>query len=209
MNIESLFTLLKTAEDVDEIDIKREEIADLIPEIRIMFDYDQKNHAHQYDLWMHCLHTVINLPRNLDDDMLYLAALLHDIGKPDCQVKGTKEGDTNMHYYGHQIRSMEIVRDEVMKTLVDNGILLPFDDCRRLIYYVRYHDDRVSLKIKHLKEHMKIATLDEFKKLMLLQVADAKAHVQIPIIAERVLICTKLSGEYADELYKQIEQEDN
>lgn len=32
------------------------------------------------------------------DDMLYLAALLHDIGKPDCQVVGKREDDVNMHY---------------------------------------------------------------------------------------------------------------
>ena len=33
--------------------------------------------------------------------MLYLAALLHDIGKPDCPCRGTKPEDTNMRYYGH------------------------------------------------------------------------------------------------------------
>ena len=49
-----------------------------------MFDYDQMNKAHQYDLWMHCIHTVLEIPKNIDDDMLYLSALLHDIGKvPD------------------------------------------------------------------------------------------------------------------------------
>lgn len=36
---------------------------------------------------------------------------------------------------------------------------------------------------------MNLASYEEFKHLMLLQIADAKAHIQIPIIAERVEIC--------------------
>ena len=41
---------------------------------RIMIDYDQQNWTHQYDLWQHSLHTVLGVPRGIDDDMLYLAA---------------------------------------------------------------------------------------------------------------------------------------
>lgn len=35
------------------------------------------------------------------NDMVYLAALLHDIGKPEAQFRGKREGDPDMHYYGH------------------------------------------------------------------------------------------------------------
>ena len=34
--------------------------------------------------------------------------------------------------------------------------------------------------------------------------ADAKAHVMIPIVQQRIEICEKLTGEYAEELYKDI-----
>ena len=44
------------------------------------------------DLWMHSLHTVIGLPKETDDDMLFLATLIHDIGKPDCHTEGEKDG---------------------------------------------------------------------------------------------------------------------
>lgn len=202
MKFEELLNLLKSAQSPTEINDKREEIAELIPKIRIMFDFDQKNRAHQYDLWMHCVHTVANLPKNIQDDMLYLAALLYDIGKPDCQACGKRADDTNMHYYGHPKRSMEIVRDEVIPALSEKGVVLSANCQRRLLYYVEYHDDRVSLRIGHLKRHLQLASLEEFQHLMMLEAADAKAHVQIPIVAERLKICETLSGAYAEELYQ-------
>ena len=80
MSLKELIELLKTAKTAEEIDKRREEIAGLIPQAAAMFDFDQNNHYHQYDLWKHCIHTVLYLPKDIDDDMLYLAALLHDIG---------------------------------------------------------------------------------------------------------------------------------
>lgn len=208
MNFEEILSLLKRAETAEQIDEHREDIARYIPEVRVMFDYDQKNHAHQYDLWMHCLHTVVGLPRNLEDDMLYLAAMIHDIGKPWCQVKGKRENDPNMHYYGHPAKSLEVARDKVIPQMEASGVPLSKDDKRRLLYYVAYHDDRVTLQKEHLRKHLNIpVTLEEFQKLMLLEVADAKAHVQLPIIKERVEICTKLAGDYSRELQKEILEE--
>lgn len=204
MKFEELIKLLKTAENVEEIDKYRDPIAELIPQIRIMFEYDQKNYAHQYDLWMHCLHTVVNLDRNMDDDMLYLAALLHDIGKPDCQIAGTRPGDTNMHYYGHPERGAEIVQNEILTTLYEEGASLSFEDQKRLVYFVRYHDEHISLRVKYTRKHLNIVSLEDFKKLMLLQVADAKAHVLIPIVVQRIEMCQKLADGYADYLQEQI-----
>lgn len=195
---------LKISTKACDIDVIRGDIATLIPKVKIMFEFNQNNHAHQYDLWIHCLQTVVNLPRNMDDDMLYLAALLHDIGKPECQVPGSREGDTNMHYYGHPKKSREIVETEILPELIKKGICFSDEDAQRLLYYVEYHDDHVSLRMKHVRRHTNMVSIDVFKKLMLLQVADAKAHVQLPIIKQRVEICTQLSGEYSDEIYKQI-----
>ena len=81
VTFDELIALLKTSENAEAIDIRREEIAQIIPSVRRMFDYDQQNYAHCYDLWMHCLHTVVGIHKDVDDAMLYLAALLHDIGK--------------------------------------------------------------------------------------------------------------------------------
>ena len=74
-----------------------------------------------------------------------------------------------------------------------------------LLYYVEFHDDRVSLRMKHLRRHLRMGyTLQEFQNLMLLQVADAKAHILIPIIEQRIEICSQLAGEYGKELYQKL-----
>lgn len=195
MELIELVELLKTASNAGEIDKYRQEIGELIPAVRIMFDFDQKNHAHQFDLWMHSLNVVANLPRDLEDDMLYLAALFHDIGKPESQCKGSRPDDINMHYYGHPKKSMEIVDSVIIPDLDQKGYAISCMDIKRLLYYVEYHDDHVSKKLKHINRHMKMVSFDEFRNLMLLQVAAAKAHVQLPIIAERVEICSALAGE--------------
>lgn len=202
MILSELIELLKYADSTFEIDIKRAEIAELIPAVKIMFDYNQQNHAHQYDLWMHSLNVVINLPRGLEDDMLYLAALFHDIGKPESQCKGRRPDDTNMHYYGHPKKSKEIVDSVIIPNLDQKGYEISCMDVKRLLYYVEHHDDYVSKKLKHINRHLKMVSFVEFKNLMLLQVADAKAHVQLPIIVERCEVCSALAGEEGEALYK-------
>ena len=205
MNLNELTTILRNADDIEDIDKYRDEIHDLIPKAKIMVDFDQQNRAHQYNLWEHSLHVVTGLPKDIDDNMVYFAALLHDIGKPDCQIYDEKDGKVNMHYYGHPVKSMEITRDDIIPGLITKGETLTEDEQRRLLYYVEYHDDRVSLRMKHLRRHLNLgASLEEFQNLMKLQVADAKAHIMIPIIAERIEICNQLSGEYGQKLYQEI-----
>ena len=205
MNLADLITILRKSDSAADIDRHRPDIIQLIPKVKIMLDFNQQNYAHQYDLWEHCLQTVAGLSKDIDDDMVFLAAMLHDIGKPDCQTYDTRDGQVNMHYYGHPQRSMEIVKDAIIPELLSKGESLRDDEQRRLIYYVEYHDDRVSLRMKHLRRHLNMGvSLQEFQNLMRLQVADAKAHVLIPVVRQRIEICGKLAGEYGEELYRKI-----
>ncbi len=199
-----LIEVLKSARNIGDIDCYRDDILAMIPLVEIMIGFDQQNKAHQYDLWEHSLHTVVNLPKDMDDDMLYLAAFLHDIGKPDCQVSDEKD-PTFMHYYGHPKRSMEIVRDDIIPRLLGIPDGLSADECRRLLYYIENHDDGVSLRMKSLRRHLrKGASLQEFKNLMWLQIADAKAHVMLPVIEEKIHICEQWLDGYSEKMYKDI-----
>lgn len=205
MTYKELINALKTAEKTEDIDDIKEEIAHFLPIVKITWDYDQKNSAHQYDLWFHSIHVLLGLPRDIDDDMLYLAALLHDVGKPDCQVRGKREDDPDMHYYGHPKHSMELVRDKVIPHLIETGVELTSDDKERLLYYVEHHDDRITLLSTELRTHLEIpVSFQEFRNLMYLEMADALAHVQIPVIEKRLETCRAWAGEYGEDTYHQM-----
>jgi hypothetical protein len=51
-----------------------------------------------------------------------------------------------------------------------------------------------------------MASLAEFQNLMLLQVADAKAHIMLPVIEERIHICQTWAGDYAIETAQKINE---
>ena len=207
MDYREFCKILKTANTLEDIKQYESEIVSLIPEYKLMINYDQNNHYHQYTLDDHSIHTVLNLPRNLEDDMLYLAALIHDIGKPSSRCKGKKEGDTESHYYNHPQISYEITRDRILPYMLNNGALFSEAEQNRLLYYVLHHDDHMSLRIKHLKEHLKLVDFETFQKLMLLEVADARAHVLLPAIVSRIDICSQWSGQYGVQKYHELLEE--
>lgn len=197
---EEVIKLLRFSKTAEEINIKREELAAWMPAIRVMFDYDQNSQYHPYDLWMHCVHTVLGIDGKIEDDMLFLAALLHDIGKPLSRCKGNKPDDSYSHYYGHQNKSEQIVREEVIPYLSSKGVSFSQEDMERLLYYVKYHDDLVTIRENHLKRHLDLVDIVTFKNLMELEVADAKAHAMFPIIQKRIDICSEWKDKKADEL---------
>lgn len=111
-----------------------------------------------------------------------------------------------MHYYGHPEKGAEIIKERILPALEENGVILSEDEKRRLLYYVTYHDDRMSFRPKHMCQHLQMVSYEEFQKLMLLEVADAKAHTVIPIIADRIEICSQLAGEKGLEIHEQYQE---
>lgn len=204
-NIEDFLVFLECSTTVETIDNCRNEIVDLIPEVSIMFNYDQQHSAHIYDLWFHSLHTVINLPKG-KDPILYLAALLHDIGKPECLVRST---DHNMHYPNHAKKSMEIA-DKIISNLRKQGNDISDNDEKRLLYYIEYHDCWVNYNEQTILYHLqKGVSFETFQNLMELEVADAKAHKLIPVVMKRIDICGKLAGTEGLQLYNIIVNKQN
>lgn len=89
-------------------------IAEVIPEAEPMFDLDQKNDYHCYDVWQHTLHAVhyvVNTPA------LKVAAFFHDIGKPPCM---TLPEDDWGHFYGHEHKGAEIAETVMKRLKFDN-----------------------------------------------------------------------------------------
>ena len=195
MRLAELIELLRTATDMLQLENVNEEIFEIIPELKKSLNYNQNNHAHQYDLLRHQYQTALNLPRDMDDAMLYLAALIHDVGKPYTRSVDYKDGKLNCHYFGHQVKSEEITVEKILPYMEYIGEEITDSDKFLLTYYVRHHDDHVNFKIKYLRRHLEFISIEQFRHLMELEVADAKAHVLIPVIEERIAVCSRLASE--------------
>lgn len=141
---------------------RKEELAELIPEIAETFDFDQQTVWHQYDVFEHTLHVI---DETEPDYIVRLAALFHDIGKPRVMYLD-EYGEGHFHY--HWEESERIFVDYQDKfNLTEEDIYL----IRKLIYY---HD----LTIKNETLHLFLEEFDEEGMRMLLDLkqADAKAH---------------------------------
>ena len=121
-------------------------------EIAQMKGFDQKNVHHCYDLLGHTLHTVDGISREglSDDDFkkLRIAALYHDVGKPEVAKFNEKTGQ--QVFYGHAGRSMEIAGD-ILQELGYCGA-----DIEEMQFYIGHHDDFISYKSKlapWMKQH--------------------------------------------------------
>ena len=192
MTLNELTKLLRESATPEDVDARREEIAGLIPKVSVMFGFDQKTVKQNHDLWMHSVHTALNLPKDLDDDMIYLAALLSDIGKPDTQTpyKNAKEGE--MYYPGHEERGVGILAGDILPFLEAKGELPGIEDAKRLMYYVRYHNDLPARLRKFVVKHMKMGTFQQFVNLMHLEIADAHAQMSYNASRERVALCENI-----------------
>ncbi len=105
-----------------------EVLAVVIPEIRPMIGYDQRNHHHHFDLWEHTVQGVENVP---PDPVLRLTMLLHDTGKPSVCVTDEK-GEA--HYPKHQAASAVIAERVTAALRCDR------ETAERVVRLVRWHD---------------------------------------------------------------------
>lgn len=190
MTLQQLIQLLKQAERPEQIETYRTQITQLIPEVSIMFEYDQNNRYHQYDLWTHTLKTVCDLPDDLDD-VVYLAALLHDIGKVESRCRGNRENDRQSHYYGHPQVSARIVKQQIIPRLLQSDSTMDDQMVHDLVWLVEHHDDALPSECSRVKRIREKIGGRLFQMWMELQIADARAHVILPKVLNRIVICEK------------------
>ena len=149
-----------TPEYLDEY---REVIAVFLPEIKVMFDYDQHSKYHNYDLWHHTLKVLEEVPPQLP---LRWAALLHDIGKPAVRTEGK---DGRWHYINHRNVSARMTETILKRLHFDNKNL------KHIVNLVRYHDNKMTRDID-IKMMLSKSDMEFFRELIILQKADNKAH---------------------------------
>lgn len=133
----------------------------IIPEIVPSIGFDQKNIYHFEDVFNHTLSVIEKCPEDLT---IRLAALLHDIGKPDVFFI---DDNGNGRFFGHNTRSEKIARDILNRLRFDNKTI------KSVCILVREHmnvlDNASNLAIKRLINRV---SKENIYSLLALQKAD-------------------------------------
>ncbi len=106
----------------------RDIIAHNIPELTATFDFDQNNPHHDFDLYTHIIRTVSNLPK---DPILRFAGLLHDIAKPQTELK---DDNGISHFYGHA-KEGALLAEKILKDLRFSNA-----EIKKVVTLIRHHD---------------------------------------------------------------------
>ncbi|MGH4124197.1 MAG: CCA tRNA nucleotidyltransferase [Clostridium sp.] len=86
----------------------------ILPELQKTVGFNQKNPHHDKDVFQHTLAVMENCPRSLN---LRIAALLHDIAKPDCF---TIDKSGVGHFYGHDKKGVILCQQILRRLKFDN-----------------------------------------------------------------------------------------
>lgn len=133
----------------------------IMPEFDAAYDCDQINKYHCYNVGEHTLRVVENTPRDL---CLRLAAVLHDLGKPQAKYF---DADGKAHFTGHDVISEKMAKKILKRLKYDNHTM------DRVCRLVRFHDYRMEANEKIVRRAMNKVGEDLFLDLMTIEEADA------------------------------------
>jgi len=112
----------------------------MIPEVSVAFGVDQYNPHHQLDVGEHLYEVLHHMTKISDDPDMRLAALLHDIGKPDSMWM---DENGKGHFYEHPDHPESADHHEL-------GAQYAEEFMKRL----RYPNDRIQRVVKLVRNHM-------------------------------------------------------
>lgn len=165
---DELLKILACNKPVSELFLRFSDIiCKVIPEMEKCLGIHHNNKYHQHTIYEHIL-AVVDLC-NTDDVIIKLAALLHDIGKPDCKVTGE---DGWSHYYGHDEVSYNITKEILKKDLV-----LTSEQSERLLNLVHYHDMVIESTHKSMRRALNKFGESFIRDWFVLKKADQDDHV--------------------------------
>jgi tRNA nucleotidyltransferase (CCA-adding enzyme) len=118
-------------------------IVTILPDIKDCVGCEHNNKYHRHNIYEHILSVVDGC--NTDNFVIKLAALLHDIGKPQSK---TMDDEGWCHYYGHPEVSYEMSKELLKRDLRINN-----EQYNRTLQLIRYHD----INIAYTKNAMKRA----------------------------------------------------
>ena len=147
----------------------------IIPEIAACHGFDQKSEYHDRDVFEHTLSVLDNIPYEEDsgrDPELAVAALFHDLGKPECFVLGR---DGIGHMKGHPRVSARIAGRVLSELKYPNQFI------GNVCLLVDLHDTYVDTDRIAVHKFMSRYPEAILEKLKVLQRADILAHAPLGI----------------------------
>ncbi len=136
-------------------------LIELIPEIEPMIGFEQHNIYHCFDVFNHTLEVLKNTPNSLE---IRLAALFHDIGKPNTYSIDKKGVG---HFYGHSKVSEELTKI-ILERLEYNEFVI-----NNVLTLVYYHDYQIGTSNKSINKFLKQFNHNLIEELFQLKYADA------------------------------------
>lgn len=129
----------------------------VLPEVLAMKGFDQRNPYHSYDVLEHCIRTMEGVRREAP---IRLAALLHDVGKPETFTLDEKGIG---HMYGHAAAGEKIVREIMGRLRADRRTT------EHVCSLVKHHDLIFEKDERLLKRWM-----DRYTPELLLEILELK-----------------------------------
>lgn len=132
----------------------------ILPELLAARDIEQRGH-HEYDVWTHSLRACQLCPTN--DPVVKLAALLHDIAKPETQAEiPSQPGEFSFH--NHEVIGARLARN------IARRLRLPKRDIQRIFTLVRWHmfyyqPTMTDAAIRRFIRHVGTENLDDIMAL--------------------------------------------
>ncbi|MGN1019220.1 MAG: HDIG domain-containing metalloprotein [Aristaeellaceae bacterium] len=143
INPQEIAQLLSTRAGIASMNaMTRAQLTDLFGEsVSRLQGYDQHNPHHHLDLLTHTTAVMASIDDTLlspgDAQTLRLAALLHDVGKPDV----AKDKDGRHVFYGHPGRSAEIAWQLLASYGYPDGVI------RRVCFFIAFHDAFINFRL--------------------------------------------------------------
>lgn len=141
----------------------------IIPELEPCMHFEQHNKYHHQDVYNHILSVVDNC--KTDKFEIKLAALLHDIGKPQTYVTDAEGWG---HFYGHA----KVSRD-IAETVIDERLSLTAREKDLVLALVEHHDMEVHVTEKCARRMLNKFDRDFLSDFCILRQADRDDHVNL------------------------------
>lgn len=168
-------------------------ITQLIPELSNCIEFNQNNKYHAHNVYEHMLCVVDNCKSNKFE--IKLAALLHDIGKPDAY---TEDELGYGHFYGHPEISYNICQN-----ILKNRLRLTNEQYDRTINLIRYHDMTIASTRASVKRAMNKHGVDMLNDWFVLKQADMDDHIYPDIKSKYFVVIPEIKAIMADIIAEQ------